>query len=70
MRSDMGKVIVERPRRGSRDPGIKTRLHISSAALGADWEDFDAGAPLGVRPSTPDNRTTIWGRCAATFAAR
>jgi len=46
MRSDMQKIIVERPRRGSSLPSKKTALRLSPAKIRAaleDVEDFDSG---------------------------
>lgn len=44
MRADMHKVIVERPRYGSRVRNNKTGLKIASGAVGDSWDDFDGGS--------------------------
>jgi hypothetical protein len=43
MREDMGKVVVERPRRGSRERNIKTRMRFRGANV--DYDDVDENVP-------------------------
>lgn len=48
MRSDMGRVVIERPRRGSSNPSLKARkvgrLHMDDA----DWQEWEHDGPCRV----------------------